>query len=304
MERTKVNKRYPSIIFCSDFHLREDTPVCWIGDFQEEQWTGVDFISRLQREYNCIVIHAGDLFNHWKPSPWLLRMTIKHLPDQFYTVYGQHDLPQHNLELTDKCGIDVLKAAGKLKVLNGCHYGQEPKGDLFDSVWWETSDTFFPMNYKRKILVWHHLTYVIPPFPGAKDGQAKGILRKYPQYDLIVTGDNHQSFYDTYEGRLLVNPGSLTRQKADQINYRPRVFLWYEETNSVKAVYIPIKEGVISREHLDREVQRDKRIEAFISRLDKDWDAGVSFEQNLEEFKRTNDVRESIMNIIYKSIEL
>jgi len=83
-------------------HLREDTPTCFIGDFQKEQWTAMDFISDLQEKYDCAVIHAGDLFHHWKPSPWLLSMAIQHLPKVFYTIYGQHDLPQHNTELMSK----------------------------------------------------------------------------------------------------------------------------------------------------------------------------------------------------------
>jgi hypothetical protein len=78
----------PSGILCSDMHLREDTPTCWIGDFQQEQWIAVQFINHLQKKYKCPVIHGGDLFHHWKPSPWLLRMAMKYLPDQFYTIYG------------------------------------------------------------------------------------------------------------------------------------------------------------------------------------------------------------------------
>ena len=126
MERTK-RKSEPSIIFCSDFHLREDTPVCWTGDFDEEQWNSVLFINRLQKKYGCVVIHAGDLFHHWKPSPYLITRTIKYLPKRFFTIYGQHDLPQHNLDLAIKSGIATLETAGALTVLSsGCHWGQEP----------------------------------------------------------------------------------------------------------------------------------------------------------------------------------
>ena len=54
------------------------------------------------------------------------------------------------------------------------------------------------------------MTYINPPFPGATGGNAINILKKYPQFDLIVTGDNHQSFSVEYEGRLLVNTGTYS----------------------------------------------------------------------------------------------
>jgi len=286
----------PTAILCSDFHLREDTPTCWTGDFQTEQWTAVNFIASLQRKYDCKVIHAGDLFHHWKPSPLLLSLAIRLLPNKFYTIYGQHDLPQHSWELRNKSGIATLIEADKIKLLLGgigVNYGQEPPKE---------KDTI-RMFSNRDILVWHHLTYLSKPFPGAEGGMAEGILRKYPQFDLIVTGDNHQSFTVEYQGRRLVNPGNLTRQVADQADFQPRVALWYAADNSIQWVNLPIQEGVISREHIEVKAERDARIDAFISRLDGDYKAEMSFEENLESFFKINDIRDSVKQIIYKAID-
>jgi len=294
MERTKIN-RTPTAILCSDMHLREDTPICWTGDFQKEQWSTVEYIAKLQRKYNCPVIHAGDLFHHWKSSPWLLSMVFDTLPEQFYTIYGQHDLPQHNIDLESKCGLYCLTVAGRIKLLPAAHYNQLPPKE---------GSLYFPNRTPdRRILVWHHLTYITKPFPGASDGQADSLLRKYPQFDLIVTGDNHQSFTTEYKGRVLVNPGCMTRQKTDEAEYKPSVYLWYAEDNSVERVYLPAQEGVISREHIEVKEQRDQRIQAFISRLNDDYEADISFEENLERFFKKNKIKDSIKDIIYKAID-
>lgn len=290
MERTKRNKR-PALILTSDWHLREDTPTCFIGDFQKEQWDAVDFINKLQKQYNCPVIHAGDLFHHWKASPWLLSKTMVYLPNNFLTIYGQHDLPQHSWDLRDKSGLYALEMANKLKVFTDCHYGQTPKN----------SSMFFP-DINKEILVWHHLTYMTKPFPGAEGGMAEGILRKYP-FDLIVTGDNHQSFTTEYQGRRLVNPGNITRQVADQIDFQPRVALWYASDNTIEWVYLPIQKDVISRTHLEIKEQRDARIDAFVSSLNGEYKTEMSFEDNLKSFFEVNQVRESVKQIIYKAIE-
>jgi DNA repair exonuclease SbcCD nuclease subunit len=289
MERSKPNKT-PTCIFCSDFHLREDTPTCFTGDFQKEQWDALDFIYDLQTKYDCEVYHAGDLFHHWKPSPWLLSMTIKHLPKNFFTIFGQHDLPSHQLSLVDKCGIQTLHLAQSLVILPGCHFGQKPEG-------------YLPISGK-KILIWHHLTYLTKPFPGAEGGMAESILRKYSQFDLICTGDCHQSFTVEYQGRRLINPGNITRQSAAQIDFQPRIALWYAEDNSIEWVNLPIQEGAITREHIEIKEKRDYRIQAFVSQLNSDYKTEMSFEDNIEEFFKVNNTREPIKQIIYKNLEV
>lgn len=288
MQRTKkITKDNPAAILTADWHLREDTPTAFTGDFQIEQWGVVTYISNLQEQYDCEVWHAGDLFNHWKPSPWLITMAMRHLPQKFYTIYGNHDLPQHNLELADKCGINVLAEADRLTIMNGVHWGQFPAKD-----------------YTSKAMMWHIMTYQgKKPWPGITDPMAGSLLRKYPQYDLIVTGHNHKTFVEEHEGRLLVNPGSITRQTADQIDHRPAVFLWYAENNTVERVELPFIEGAISREHIDVIEQRDARIDAFISKLSGEWQAGMSFEQNIDAFCQANNIRQPIKDIIYKALE-
>jgi len=286
-------KNKPDFLLASDFHLRESIPICRTDNVWDAQWRKVDFVNELQREYDCPVLHAGDLFDHWKPSPYLLREAMIHLPKQFYTVYGQHDLPNHSLDLKNKSGISVLEEAGVLNVLKGFHWGMKP-GDKEDLV--------FGIKIKnRTIAVWHDFTYVgREPFPGAK-GKAHAKLEKYKQFDLIVTGDNHQSFtLRGVNGNLLVNPGSLMRQDADQIDFQPKVYLWYAEDNTVEAVEIPIEKDVVTRGHIEKVEQRDERIDAFVSRMDSNWELTTNFDENLERFFVLNRVRQQVKNIIYE----
>jgi DNA repair exonuclease SbcCD nuclease subunit len=290
MER-QINN--PSAILCSDWHLREDIPVCRTDDYWSAQWRKVDFISDLQKKYICPVLHAGDLFDHWKPSPNLLRETIKHLPKQFYTIYGQHDLPQHSLNLVDKCGINVLEADKTLKILKGVHWGQVP-----------TEETIQDLEPKFKILVWHKMNYQGKlPYPGCVDPSSASLLRKHPQFDLILTGDNHKTFTEEFEGRRLVNPGALMRMEADEINHKPCVFLWDNITNKIEQIFIPIEQDVISREHIEKIEQRDARIDAYISKFDMEWESKFTFKENLENFKKTNTVRDSVMELVYKATD-
>jgi len=284
----KNNITQANLILTGDWHLRDDTPLCRTDDFQKTQWNKVEEIRMLQEKHDCPVIHSGDLFNHWKPSPRLLSKTIEHLPNKFYTIYGNHDLPQHNLELADKCGIHTLEAAGKVSVLKGCHWGQQPNEHI--------------IGYAESILVWHIMSYQgRKPWPGCTDPAAHSLIRKHNKYKLIVTGHNHKPFVETFENRVLVNPGSIMRQTSTQYDHKPRVYLWYADTNKVEPVYLQINENAISRDHIILQNERNERIDSFISKLNTDWEAQVSFEENLERFLQTNEVITPIKEIIYKA---
>jgi len=283
----------PDLILTSDWHLRESTPVSRIDDFWEAQWRKVDFVSFLQKEYDCPVIHAGDLFHIWKPSPRLLSYAIQRLPKEFYTLYGNHDLPQHNLLLKEKTGIYTLQQANILKVLECCHWDKPPDKASFEVA-------------GKKILVWHYFVYQL----GNKDVYMSEIgknsnllLRKYKQFDLIVTGDNHQSFMESLHGRTLINPGSLMRQSANQLDFQPKVYLYYAKENRVEVVPIPIENDVFDLSHLKVQQEKDERIQAFVESLNKDWKSTISFEENLRIFFEKNNVDNQIRNLILEALE-
>ena len=302
--------KQPSAILTSDWHLREDTPICRTDNYWDVMWKKVDFISDLQKKYNCPVLHGGDLFDKSRPSLNLVRETMLHIPNQFYTIYGQHDLVNHSLSLTDKCGIKVMETAKKLQVLDdmhyfndhlyvsGIHWGQEPKED-------PQTDVIFRKEHQiKKVLVWHKMVWQkTKPYPTCVDPPASTILKQYKECHLILTGDNHKTFVEEYEGRLLVNPGSMMRMDADQADHKPCVFLWYAEDNSVQQVFLPIEEGVVSREHLVVKQERDSRIDAFISKLNDKYEVSLSFENNLEQFFKTNDIDKEVKQIIYTNLE-
>jgi len=294
MERTKHIR--PDRILTSDLHLREDAPICRTDDFWKAQWIKVNFIKKLQEKYQCPVLCAGDVFHLWKPSPYLISEAIKYLPNDFKAIYGQHDLPQHNIQLHHKSGLDTLKTASKLEILPGCHWGGTPS----------KKPVIIDEKSGRKILVWHRMTYQGKiPWPNCTDPAAIKLLKKYAEYDLIVTGDNHKPFVEKHEGRLLVNPGSLTRQAADQINHKPRIYLWYAETNTVKPIYLPITNDVISREHIEVKQERDKRIDAFVERLDTGFEFNqdtTDIETGIENYAKANDIPQSIIEIVLRAI--
>lgn len=291
IKRTVYNEtESPSAILTGDWHLRQSKPECRLDDFEEAQWKKVKFVCDLQEQHNCPVLHSGDLFDHWKPSPNLIAKTIKNLPRNFHTVYGNHDLPYHSMKLADESGIYAVATGKGLEVLSFGYWNDTP-----------SIDSGMTINTK-KVFVWHKYVHQIKHLH-IEGESAHKLLRQYPQFDLMLTGDNHIPFVEEHENRLLVNPGCLTRQNADQIDFKPRVYLWYAKQNKVVPIFIPIEQGVISREHLEKQTQRDTRIDAFVESLQGDWGVGINFEENLKAFEREHKVSQNIMEIVYKSID-
>jgi hypothetical protein len=160
---------------------------------------------------------------------------------------------------------------------------------------------------KTTVALVHRLVYPskTPPWPGAEESgtSAKRLLKKYPEYDLIVSGDNHESFVVEHQGRLLVNPGSMMRMTAAQIDHKPRLYLWRAKDNSVEEVFFPIEEGVVDRAHIEVQENQDERMDVFVSKLRHDIEIGFDFLHNLRQFISTNKVEEPIQKIIYQAVE-
>lgn len=286
-----------SAVFCGDIHLRDKKPVARTDVYFSAMWEKLMFIDGLGVEHNVPILCSGDFYDNWKASPELLSSTIEAINADWYSIYGDHDLASHSLKLKHKSGLTTLQKANKITIVKGGHGTNKSNDNL-------------PKKAKpiviegRKVMLWHILTWHNElPYPGCEVSNAKQLLKKYSQYDCILTGDNHIPFVVKRKGNLLVNPGSMMRNKADQINYKPAVWLYYAETNEVEPVYLPIEEGVISREHIEIKNQRNERIDAFVDKLKTDFKLTMNFKQNLIRFFNNNKTKKKVKKIILKHIE-
>ncbi len=329
MKRTAKTqpKRKADAILVSDLHLTESAPIARTDDYIMAQANKLMFLRTLSvQNNNCPILCAGDVFDHWKASPWLCGFAIDYLPLPFVCIPGQHDLPMHSLEQFPKSALALLDNAfdraygddplffvlrkegvlisrGTLPSLFICG---RPFGTLEDFTPDELGDEFKFAD--RKILLLHELTWkgTRPPWsPGSLTDRQ--LLEKYGDYfyfDLIVTGDNHSPFISGESKQtMLVNPGSMMRMSADQADYKPHAYLYYAETNEIEAVPFPIERGAVSREHIEERETRDERISAYIERINKDWELGLSFRRNLESFFTENKTTKKVRALIWEHLE-
>lgn len=301
--------RKADLILTADWHLRSDVPVCRTDDYMNAQKRKLNTICELAKKHVCKVVIAGDVFHKWNASIEAMRLLvdIPILTDEFRAIAGNHDLPQHNLGLFDKSALGLLSASNVIECLGSLNKVFEDYADcdfIVNGSSFGESPRYVEANpTHRQVLVWHTMTYKnVLPFPGCEAMDAKSVLKKYPHYDLIVTGDNHNTFVEEYEGRILVNPGSLMRMTADQVNHKPCVFLWHAEDNSVEQVFLPIEDNVITRDHIERKEARDKRFDEFLSKMTEGMDE-LSFEDALTRYIEVNGMSEEVKRILLESLE-
>lgn len=312
MKRT-TRVRQPSAILSADWHLRDDTPVCRTDDYFAAMESKIDFILDLQKSYDDRppILVAGDLFQRAFSSPYLEAWAIEKMMGALIVcIPGQHDLPNHNLNLYHKSSMAVLENAGVLLV--GQLVGT---GEGFNALFGEVHTFPYgtaitpvirrnrPLKQEnRSICLAHQLVYRGRElWPGMEAERARDLLDRV-NYDLVVTGDNHQTFTLKRNDKLLVNPGSLMRQDADQEDHEPCVFLWYAETNEAEPIYLPIEDDVITREHIERQEQRENRINVFVARLQDDYEVGLSYRKNLRAHMRENKTDKPVRQLVWDAV--
>jgi len=298
--------RNPIAILAADLHLRDDQPTCRTDDYWSAQERKIDFITTRAREFHCPILVAGDFFHHWKPSPYLLAWSLRKFDGvRVITVPGNHDLPQNNLDLIRRTGLQVLSDGGGLDILSG---GRSSSMTPFIDVYgWAAGEDPEDRGDKRekmiRIAIWHELVWKgRRPFPGCSSPATRKVLERLRSYDLVLTGDNHQTILDRSGERILVNPGSMMRMTASQMDHEPKVFLLFGD-GSVDPLLLPYDPDVVTREHIERPKDRDQKLEAFVRKLKEDGEVGLSFEENLREFLSRNRTRKEVRSLLDQAME-
>jgi DNA repair exonuclease SbcCD nuclease subunit len=276
-----------------------------MDDFVETQFQKLEFHYQKAEEYDVPIVFAGDLGKTPSWPNWLIKKYIdlflkyEKRIKRVYLVPGQHDLPNHNLQLWEYGAIGILHSVCCLDV-------------VLSPIITETDFALYPFPYgaklqnlegplsgKPSLAVLHKMIINDPLFPGQQALDAVSLVKQMSGYDLILAGDNHQAF--TIENKF-INAGSMARTKSDQINHKPRIYLWGIDDGEffVDEIFIPISEGVITRAHLDEAEERGNiRLEELKNR-DMSYESKLDFVSNLESYFFANDADQEVRQLIFE----
>jgi len=301
------------LLITGDWHLDTYRPRNRTDDYFQTQFEKVKWIFGLAEEEECEgILQPGDMFNSHKANDFLkqfyidyflYRMTqIDRFPKMdFFTIFGQHDLRFHSSN-KQNTPLRVLEAAHAITIvpnkaifptqfrvrhkdhyIYGCNWGEEiPELVDKDGI---------------HILLMHKL--VLEDIEGweKKYLSVENVFR-FSKHDIIVCGDNHisfmaEKFHKDKQSRLLFNCGSLMRNRIDQRNHKPKVYIVDTSDMSYEEHLIPVKpfDEVMDVEKAEQEKEKNEQLEAFVEKLSGDVNIeGLDFLRNLEAFMEENEI--------------
>lgn len=294
-------------ILCADLHLREESPICRTDDFMAAQIKKLQFIAELVAEYSCPLLIAGDVFDKPKSYPFVERIALEHLLNidtNIFIIPGQHDLPAHNIKNYDRSSLSVIDQVLDIPVFIDASYHYVEEGIVIHGFYFgKKIDNKCVAVDKFNIALIHQMVHQDKKIHESMESTSAISLLKNNNFDLIVSGDNHQPFIQHYKGKLLVNCGSMMRTRADQADYKPAVWLWNKEKNDVVPAYLPIEENVVIRDHIDYQQKRDEKMETFVKTVKGEYEVSFSFKENIEKYFSNNKVRPGVKEEIYAAYE-
>ena len=293
------------ILYFGDIHIRATNPRYRIDNFLETLFGKIKWGFNLAEKENCAaILQSGDLFDSPDQSNKVEIELIKILRNSscpVITVYGQHDC---KYRARDNTALNKFAVDNLVSIASDIPYSLD-NIHVYGASWEE--EIPIPSENTINILIVHRMI--------TKDGKlwhdqqnyitAKEMLRKYDGYDLIVSGDNHQHFIQGENiGQLLINAGSLMRTTIAQRDHEPCVYIVDFETNEVIQHKIPIRPiaEVMNLELADELKERNEALEAFMTGLSSEYKVDLSFEDNLTNLMKANEVSREVQGIAYTMV--
>lgn len=259
----------------ADWHLRRDRPrVRTDEDWIQSQKNNVKEILELCWMNNVDkLILVGDIFDSSNQPPWVVDILLQaidevdlkqYVPPDIDVIPGNHDLQYHQYENLSSSSIGNL-----LRM----------KGVTGHSVNTKFENTDFLKEYG--IVLVHRLIMPDGNKTLARLANAEiaaDIIEEFPEAKFILTGDYHKHYVEEYENTLLINPGCLNRQSADEKDYEVGFYIF--DTNILgEYEFIPLKTDDISMiddSYLIEQHAREDSLSAYAEQLATS--KGISFD--------------------------
>lgn len=222
-----------NLICAADVHIRTSVPRSLRRNFDVLGYSFSQLLSimSIANSYGIKdVLIAGDLFHKPDALTFLDLMRLYYLFKSsglnWYVIPGNHDVLNYNFDDYTDTNIGVLLFFGSVRLPNLFSWWScNRKGEFYDEA---------------NILALHEFISPEPlPVDPGLYSLADDILNKYPEYNLIISGDNHMPFVHKKGSQTLINCGSLTKFAINQYYYNPAIWLINQDTGEYMKKKLP-----------------------------------------------------------------
>jgi len=272
------------LLLTGDWHLRFKRPAMRLDEnYFETQAGKIRQIFEIAVEKGCsFILQPGDLFDSVE-TPWFVVQYYLSLFREYkeriwlMCIPGQHDLKYHTRDI-ENTPMGILAAAA-IVYLNQC--GQEIDNRITVYMSWWGREIPKPEIKGLNILLAHRMVIEKKLWLGQTDFvYARDLLKNYPDFDLFVTGDNHQAFVEESDSRYVVNCGSLMRASIDQVDHKPRVYVYDTQNKSLDEIFLKVEssEKVLNIKEAQIQKERDEKLDLFITTLKKSTGERIGYD--------------------------
>jgi DNA repair exonuclease SbcCD nuclease subunit len=249
------------IIHITDPHISGKNPICRLDNLVEVQFKKLKELIKIANKEESPIICTGDITD----SPNISYSTFSKLADilskckyNFYILYGNHDLLFHSLDSVNATALGALiKSVPSIKHISEFIYDYGIPIDFED---WNDQRSI-TTNDISKILVCHRavIKEKMVSRMWMKENQMDFYYstdKELKKYDLILCGHFHKQYRFNEKNYIVLNPGSFTRRKSNEIEiHEPSYYHISYNNNNISYVLnsIPNCKGikdVMSDSHL------------------------------------------------------
>ncbi len=290
----------------SDIHLRTTNPEKRIDNYEEAMFNKFKFILEYCDKNGIgYLLLGGDIFDSPRQSIGFTTKVIallKQYKVHVLAVFGNHDQFFRNQSL-DNTPLHLLKEAGIMTILGDEHYIVD--NIHFYGASWDDNIPDIVDKKAFNVLVIHIMVIKDKKvYAQQEDYTTAGSLLKNNNFDLIVTGDNHETFTELYKGRRLVNSGSMMRSTVAQKDHEPCFFVTDTDNNTLNKIPIPIlpaHEVLLIDEHEETK-SLNKNLNLYKEALKQEINNEFDFEENLRKKLTMVEVNNNVGQIIGKMV--
>jgi len=237
------------IAFIGDPHIDDSQPGNRTDNYYEALLGKLEFVCLTCEQKNIkFLIMPGDIFD--KPVVNLgviidIYRLIKKYNILLKVIVGQHDLTFRYLNKRTS-PIVFLQRLKTLQILNKTGRFLDDNTFISGLSYGETNETpTFNKKCKTNILVVHTQVAAEAIGPGVDFLTAKGVVKKYKGFDLIIAGDYHYKYIRKFKSTIVINAGILCRKSVIDVvrDHKPAMYIFNCETKEIKQIEIPHKQA-------------------------------------------------------------
>lgn len=218
------------------------------------------------------VVQVGDFFDAPTVSnrvkSCVIRLLRQYSDLRVLAIAGQHDITGHSLTTVPNSPLAVLEAAEVLCLLDHAGKHINSSTTIYGASFGEEVP---PVDVgETSILVTHRMIGDRPLYPGQPLESPRMFLCSYPQYRLVLCGDYHYPFQDTYEGRTILNVGCLVRKNIKDVDMKLHPSVATIDLDSMKVTNHPLVVAEASDVFDLTRQEKPRKDEAALQRLVED----------------------------------